>query len=453
MSLAVLLLIGVVSLLVTLAANTALIVLGSRLWKVPNVTILRAAATAILLGLVNLALAAVFGFAQWMFAAGGAMALRVAQLIANILVFWGVITWSLRTGAGRAALVGVTVLIPASILSVALALGIRLVALEAFDTPTGGMAPGMLGAHSRVTCDNCGLRYAVGMSDRASFLSGRPPMPKAAVCDNCGHTTVVTTDAPLQDGDRFLVDKTSRPNRWDNVVFSAPDSPDALYVKRLVGLPNETVQISEGDIFINGRRMQKQPGAVRDAWLLVHDTKFAPEQIASDTPRWAPAEEGSRWTFSEDVWTFEGRGRERGELFFDGSVTDDLAYNASFVGQERRISPRLVGDIKVECTIQPSSGEGELGFAWTFRGRQVSASVFAGGEVYRDIYYLSREELDVHEDAGGFPLALGGDEYCMLGDNSGQSRDARFFGPVTEDALYGVARWIHWPVSRWREFR
>jgi len=77
-------------------------------------------------------------------------------------------------------------------------------------------------------------------------------------------TTVDASMAPtLDDGDRILVDrvryKIFKPKRNDVIVFcqdSDPDRKDAFYnVKRIVGLPGETVQIKNGGVFINGEEM------------------------------------------------------------------------------------------------------------------------------------------------------------------------------------------------------
>ena len=77
-------------------------------------------------------------------------------------------------------------------------------------------------------------------------------------------TTVDASMAPtLDDGDRILVDRIRyrivKPKRNDIIVFcqdSNPDRKDAFYnVKRIVGLPGETIQIKNGGIFINGEEM------------------------------------------------------------------------------------------------------------------------------------------------------------------------------------------------------
>lgn len=65
----------------------------------------------------------------------------------------------------------------------------------------------------------------------------------------------------LQDGDNVLVEKLSYrfgdPQRYDIIVFPAPDDPSAYYIKRIIGLPGETVQISGEDVYINGEKLNE----------------------------------------------------------------------------------------------------------------------------------------------------------------------------------------------------
>ena len=61
----------------------------------------------------------------------------------------------------------------------------------------------------------------------------------------------------LQVGERFFVNraiyKVSSPTRGDIIVYKTSGSDDAaLHIGRVIGLPGETVQISNGSILING---------------------------------------------------------------------------------------------------------------------------------------------------------------------------------------------------------
>jgi signal peptidase I len=66
----------------------------------------------------------------------------------------------------------------------------------------------------------------------------------------------------LHDGERIFVNKLiyyglPRLERGDIVVFWFPDDPSESYIKRIVGLPGETVEVREGRIYINGQRLEE----------------------------------------------------------------------------------------------------------------------------------------------------------------------------------------------------
>lgn len=44
----------------------------------------------------------------------------------------------------------------------------------------------------------------------------------------------------------------SQPERYDIIVFDAPDNPEVYYIKRVIGLPGETVEIKHGVTYVDG---------------------------------------------------------------------------------------------------------------------------------------------------------------------------------------------------------
>lgn len=60
----------------------------------------------------------------------------------------------------------------------------------------------------------------------------------------------------LEIGDRILVYrnayKTATPQRGDIMVFEFPEDPSRTFIKRVVGLPNEQLEVKDGKILING---------------------------------------------------------------------------------------------------------------------------------------------------------------------------------------------------------
>ena len=45
------------------------------------------------------------------------------------------------------------------------------------------------------------------------------------------------------------------PQRGDIIIFKNPDNEDVLYIKRLIGLPGETVEIRDNMVLINGQKL------------------------------------------------------------------------------------------------------------------------------------------------------------------------------------------------------
>lgn len=69
----------------------------------------------------------------------------------------------------------------------------------------------------------------------------------------------------LTNGDNLIVDKLSYrfrdPQRFDIIVFPYKHKEKTYYIKRIIGLPGETVQIDEkGDIYINGEILSESYG-------------------------------------------------------------------------------------------------------------------------------------------------------------------------------------------------
>jgi len=103
-----------------------------------------------------------------------------------------------------------------------------------------------------------------------------------------GQRTVVighSMENTLGDGDNLIVDKISYrlkdPKRFDIIVFPYEYKEDTFYIKRIIGLPGETVLIQgDGKIFINGTELNESYGreVIRDAGLAANLITLATDE-------------------------------------------------------------------------------------------------------------------------------------------------------------------------------
>jgi len=92
----------------------------------------------------------------------------------------------------------------------------------------------------------------------------------------------VSMQPNLHEGEYVIVDKVtylvSAPQRGDIVVFDLDGEPDDL-IKRMIGLPGETIEISDGIVYINGQPLEESyaapaPGSTLPARRLGTDEYF-----------------------------------------------------------------------------------------------------------------------------------------------------------------------------------
>jgi signal peptidase I len=144
---------------------------------------------------------------------------------------------------------------------VVLVLMLKSFTAEAFVIPTGSMAETLWGYQKLVPCPKCGFEFPVNCS---SEVEGKQlKKVTQCVCPNCRFDIEFDNqfNPSCNTGDRVLVAKHLNDlnvmplERLDVVVFKFPEEPQRdfvpmNYIKRLIGLPGETIGIKNGDLYI-----------------------------------------------------------------------------------------------------------------------------------------------------------------------------------------------------------
>lgn len=112
----------------------------------------------------------------------------------------------------------------------AIALVLRIVLFQPFTIPSSSMEPGLVVGDYIIVS-----KFAYGWS-RAS-LPFNPPLP----------------------GGRIL---GAQPKRGDVVVFRLPRDPSQTWIKRVIGLPGDRIQVRGGQVFVNDTPLPQAPMAV-----------------------------------------------------------------------------------------------------------------------------------------------------------------------------------------------
>jgi signal peptidase I len=277
-----------------------------------------------------------------------------------------------------------------------LAMVFRGFVVEGFVIPTGSMAPTLLGQHLLMHSDQTGQDFPVGFDARRSTSASRFSDPLLG--RNMPLSVSETKNIQPRAGDRVVVLKTLfpffSPDRYDVVVFKNPtdtQGPSANYIKRLIGLPGETLWIADGDIFAKSGdapfAIQRKPEHIqRSLWRTVSDSDAIPTDTLGLSRKWS-----TPWVGKPEVaWNFDARAwicntSNPSTLAWDQNkilIDDWLSYNMLMPN----IRQEPMADIRVSATLFPESKDltasftleaMELRYVWAVTNAGVSMQLFS----------------------------------------------------------------------------
>ncbi|MCP4838938.1 MAG: hypothetical protein GY894_06210 [Planctomycetes bacterium] len=240
--------------------------------------------------------------------------------------------------------------------------------VEGFVIPTGSMAPTLMGQHVLIESQQTGSVTPIGLD-----TMGRKPNASLLRDHLAGRqqpfekTSIKASGSRM--GDRILVAKWlypfMEPDRWDAIVFRNPANPEGssgTYIKRLIGLPGETIWIVDGDIFVRNLgeerfHVARKPRDVRGAvWQQVWDSNKLPTAPGRLKRAW----KGWPWRGApQSAWKPMGASLESTGEGTDSLVWDDVRFPLDDWNSYNMFTPVsgdiAVSDLRVSATVTPES--------------------------------------------------------------------------------------------------
>ena len=360
--------------------------------------------------------------------------------------------------------------------------------MQAYTIPTGSMAETLRGAHFGLRCPQCAYRYDYDFLPQYYGLPRnvtpgvnvdvRPPGPR---CPSCGYKFESMERRPVLKGDRIFVLKClyqfAEPKRWDVIVFKNPLNPQENYIKRLVGLPGEAVEIADGDVYINDRIARKPRRVQEELWMCVYNNDYQPVNpragnfnsgvwrqpfVNADDSSWK-----QRVQDGPTVFSLDGKADEVHTLIYDTRTGNDFKATYAYDDALDHPAMPICSDLMVRFDVQAADSSATAGVAlskygveyrgWVdFNGAMRIEKILADGQAEE----LASRAIEIDPGEGAQPMRFANADHVLVlefGDERlehdlGQRRDdagaRRAIMPVVKVLASGSLKLWHLAIFR-----
>jgi len=331
-----------------------------------------------------------------------------------------------NTARGRAG--GILGTLEWLIVAISLTLIFIVFIMQAYTIPTGSMADTLKGAHFRLRCSQCGYKYDYNfqpnappyrMPDNYVPRTDVPVGPDEPRCPSCGYYLQVRQrmtvggynvwageKRQVTKGDRIFVLKCiyqfTDPKRWDVVVFKNPTEPKINYIKRMIAMPGETVEIIDGDVYIDGLIARKPAKVQQELWMCVYDNDYQP--VNPDDKRFNGHllrqpfrnRRGSEWNLdgrNQTQFSLDDATGKTHAIVYDTNIGND--FKTTYAYDDSRFYPTMpiCSDLMIRFYVAPDS-RGIVGASLSKYGIRYEGWVdLTGAMVIERITGREREEL------------------------------------------------------------
>ena len=221
------------------------------------------------------------------------------------------------------------------------------------------------------------------------------------------------SDNASQQAPRITI---GNPNFLDVVICRYPARGAVNFVKRIVGMPGDTVELREGYLYINDEQVEEEKDLVNSAYRVKGASNgytFGPYRVPKkgDTLTVSGSESALQFQLDGEMW--------------DRKKTCIIAKDED--GKQLKIYNRKVKESR--------NGQQE---------QEMAVISWDGKE------WTAKEWSEIIPELSGKTFTIDEDYYFLMGDHRNNSNDSRSVGAVERSMIIGHVRRVVFPFSQWR---